>query len=206
MQPRRGWRHDQGNTQPSGVLPYRLARHAGLSLLAACGGEDRQRQGRRRAARRGDHDRARGCAMERQHRGARHGERARVGQRSPPRSARPSARSASTAATWCRAGDVLVTLSGQGRSGWPERGQPPTIAKRRNCSSARQALAERQLIAASQLDMQRAARDAAKGRLDQIRAQARRPGHHGAVRWRARPAPGQPRLAGDAGHGDRHAR
>ena len=68
------------------------------------------------------------------------------------------------------AGQVLVTLSDRAEVG----GLNEAAAAYRAAQSLlerQQALAKRQLIAASQLDVQRAARDAAKGRLDQLRAQ-----------------------------------
>ncbi|MCX7042197.1 MAG: efflux RND transporter periplasmic adaptor subunit [Gammaproteobacteria bacterium] len=68
------------------------------------------------------------------------------------------------------AGQVLVTLSDRAEVA----GLSEAAADYREAQALldrQQALAKRQLIAASQLDMQRAARDAAKGRLDQLRAQ-----------------------------------
>jgi len=68
------------------------------------------------------------------------------------------------------AGQVLVTLSDRAEVA----GLNEAAADYREAQALldrQQALAKRQLIAASQLDMQRAARDAAKGRLDQLRAQ-----------------------------------
>ena len=68
------------------------------------------------------------------------------------------------------AGQVLVTLSDRAEVA----GLSEAAADYREAQALfdrQQALAKRQLIAASQLDVQRAARDAAKGRLDQLRAQ-----------------------------------
>jgi membrane fusion protein (multidrug efflux system) len=68
------------------------------------------------------------------------------------------------------AGDVLVTLSnGAEIAGLDEANADFREAQK--LFDRQQSLAQRQLIAASQLDTQRAARDAAKGRLDQVRAQ-----------------------------------
>lgn len=68
------------------------------------------------------------------------------------------------------AGQVLVTLSDRAEVA----GLSQAAADYRESQALferQQALAKRQLIAASQLDVQRAARDSAKGRLDQLRAQ-----------------------------------
>jgi membrane fusion protein (multidrug efflux system) len=68
------------------------------------------------------------------------------------------------------AGQVLVTLSDRAEVA----GLSEAAADYREAQALfdrQQGLAKRQLIAASQLDVQRAARDAAKARLDQLRAQ-----------------------------------
>ena len=69
-----------------------------------------------------------------------------------------------------RAGDVLVTLSDRAElAGLNEASAAYREAQK--LFERQQLLAQRQLVAASQFDTQRAARDAAKGRLDQVRAQ-----------------------------------
>lgn len=69
-----------------------------------------------------------------------------------------------------RAGDVLITLSDRAEvAGLNEASAGYREAQR--LFERQQSLAQRQLIAASQFDAQRAARDAAKGKLDQLRAQ-----------------------------------
>jgi membrane fusion protein (multidrug efflux system) len=68
-----------------------------------------------------------------------------------------------------RAGDVLVTLSDRAElAGINEASASYREAQK--LFERQQALAQKQLIAASQFDAQRAARDAAKARLDQVRA------------------------------------
>lgn len=70
-----------------------------------------------------------------------------------------------------RAGQVLVTLT----QGAQAAGLEEAAASYREANALyerQRALGARQLVSASQLDAQRAARDAAKGRLDLIRAQA----------------------------------
>jgi membrane fusion protein (multidrug efflux system) len=69
-----------------------------------------------------------------------------------------------------RAGEVLVTLSnGAQLAGLNEANAD--FKEAQQLLDRQQALAQRQLVAASQLDLQRASRDAAKARLEQIRAQ-----------------------------------
>lgn len=68
-----------------------------------------------------------------------------------------------------RAGDVLVTLSDRAEvAGINEASAAYRAAQK--LFERQQALAQKQLIAASQFDLQRAARDAAKARLDQVRS------------------------------------
>lgn len=69
-----------------------------------------------------------------------------------------------------RAGDVLVTLSNASQMA----GLNEATADYRQAQQLlerQQALAQKQLVSVSQVDLQRATRDAAKGRMDQIRAQ-----------------------------------
>ena len=69
-----------------------------------------------------------------------------------------------------RAGDVLVTLSNASQmAGLNEANAEYKQAQQ--LLERQQALAQKQLVSVSQVDLQRAARDAAKGRVDQIRAQ-----------------------------------
>ena len=69
-----------------------------------------------------------------------------------------------------RAGDVLVTLSGNAQMAALDEASAD-YREALKLYERQKSLAERQLIPASQMDLQRALRDAAKGRLDQIRAQ-----------------------------------
>jgi membrane fusion protein (multidrug efflux system) len=69
-----------------------------------------------------------------------------------------------------KAGQVLVTLSARAQSAeLNEAAAQYRVAE--SLMERQQSLADRQLVAASQLDAQRAVRDAAKARLDQMRAQ-----------------------------------
>lgn len=69
-----------------------------------------------------------------------------------------------------RAGDVLVTLSGNAQLAALDEASAD-YREALKLYERQKSLAERQLIPASQMDLQRALRDAAKGRLDQIQAQ-----------------------------------
>ena len=69
-----------------------------------------------------------------------------------------------------RAGDVLVTLANRAElAGLNEASAQ--YAEAQKLYDRQRTLAQRQLVSASQLDTQRAVRDAAKGRVDQVRAQ-----------------------------------
>jgi len=69
-----------------------------------------------------------------------------------------------------RAGDVLVTLS-NGSQLASLNEATADYRQAQQLLDRQQSLAQKQLVAVSQVDLQRAMRDAAKGRMDQIRAQ-----------------------------------
>ena len=69
-----------------------------------------------------------------------------------------------------RAGDVLVTLSGNAQLAALDEAAAD-YREAMKLYQRQESLAARQLIPASQMDLQRALRDAAKGRLDQVREQ-----------------------------------
>lgn len=103
------------------------------------------------------------------------------------------------------AGQVLVDLTGQVQLAGLEEARAAFKEAERS-SSAGEELAARNLIPGSQLDTQRATRDAARARMDQVRAQLSDRVITAPFDGRAGPASNQRRFARDPGCDDRHAR